>query len=575
MTSTDPATSSPDVASVTAPDGDAGAPRPSWWRRVGRPARLALDAAVLLVVALLTLAPGIASLPVTDRDEARYVQATRQMIETGDWIDIRFQEDPRYKKPVGIYWMQAAAIRAAGYGPDAPIWIYRLPSLIGAIAAVLLTYAIGVALAGPGAGLAAGLLAAGTITLGLEARIAKTDAMLLATVLAAEWALASLWMDPERRVRFGRNAAFWTALGIGVLVKGPVILLVVGTTLAVLMAIERSWRLLRALQPLRGFAWTLLLVLPWLVAIGWISNGEFFTASLGEDMLAKVGTGQESHGAPPGMHALVALGTFWPLSAFVPAAIAWAISARATRPVQFLAAWIVPGWAVFEAIATKLPNYVLPFMPGFAVMTGLALAAGGFQAATGWRRVTLAFLAFAGVVLAIGLNAAFVVIEGRASILGLAGGVVGGALAILAWRLAAAGRTWPGVAAAVAASAAITATAFAVLLPGAGQLWLSDRLRETIQAVKTCPEPQVISVGYREPSMVFVNGTHTLLAQPDEAAVRFAAADCAVLVVDGRQSGEVIAALAARDVRPVATTSIQGRNFNGLRLRTMDVYVKP
>ena len=57
--------------------------------------------------------PGIATLPVTDRDEARFAQASKQMLETGDTIDIRLQDKPRYKKPAGIYWLQAAAVTVA------------------------------------------------------------------------------------------------------------------------------------------------------------------------------------------------------------------------------------------------------------------------------------------------------------------------------------------------------------------------------------------------------------------------------------------------------------------------------
>src|SRR5215510_7997985 len=100
--------------------------------------------AVLLVVALLSFLPGFFSLPPIDRDEARFAQATKQMLESGDFVDIRFQDESRYKKPVGIYWLQAAVVKvaeAAGV-PEArtTISLYRIPSLIGAIGAVLLTY---------------------------------------------------------------------------------------------------------------------------------------------------------------------------------------------------------------------------------------------------------------------------------------------------------------------------------------------------------------------------------------------------------------------------------------------------
>ena len=70
-------------------------------------------AVVLVVVTLLSFLPGFFAIPPTDRDESRFAQATKQMIETGDFIDIRFQDSTRYKKPVGIYWLQAGVVKTA------------------------------------------------------------------------------------------------------------------------------------------------------------------------------------------------------------------------------------------------------------------------------------------------------------------------------------------------------------------------------------------------------------------------------------------------------------------------------
>src|SRR5437879_7793244 len=98
--------------------------------------------AFLLLCGLLLFLPGFFNIPPIDRDEARFAQATKQMVETGDYVDIRFQEEVRYKKPVGIYWMQAAAVQAASAlglpRAQLRIWVYRVPSLIGALGAVLL-----------------------------------------------------------------------------------------------------------------------------------------------------------------------------------------------------------------------------------------------------------------------------------------------------------------------------------------------------------------------------------------------------------------------------------------------------
>src|SRR6266516_5287308 len=99
---------------------------------------------LLVFVSLLSFLPGFFSIPPIDRDEARFAQATKQMLEAGDYIDIRFQDEVRYKKPVGIYWLQAAVVKTAeSLGVSearTTIWLYRVPSLIGAIGAVLLTY---------------------------------------------------------------------------------------------------------------------------------------------------------------------------------------------------------------------------------------------------------------------------------------------------------------------------------------------------------------------------------------------------------------------------------------------------
>src|SRR5207244_1518864 len=150
--------------------------------------------ALLAALCLLLYLPGIASIPPLDRDEARFAQATRQMLETGDFLQIRFQDEARNKKPAGIYWLQAAAVSAFSTPAATAIWPYRLPSLFGGIAAVLLMLALGTALFGGGtekrriAAIAAVLLAC-ALGVVAEVHIAKTDAALLAAVMAGQGAL--------------------------------------------------------------------------------------------------------------------------------------------------------------------------------------------------------------------------------------------------------------------------------------------------------------------------------------------------------------------------------------------------
>src|SRR3954447_2719523 len=205
--------------------------------------------AFLILCALLLFVPGFFTIPAIDRDEARFAQATKQMVESSEFVDIRFQDDVRYKKPAGIYWLQAASVEtASALGvPRAQlrIWLYRVPSLIGAVGGVLLTYWTALAFVTRRGAILAGLILCSSVLLGAEARLAKTDAMLLFTVVAAMGALARVYLswqrgeDPEHPP-WSWPAIFWTALAGGILLKGPLILMFVGLTIVTLAILDRS-----------------------------------------------------------------------------------------------------------------------------------------------------------------------------------------------------------------------------------------------------------------------------------------------------------------------------------------------
>src|SRR5664279_968021 len=193
---------------------------------------------LLIVFSLIAFLPGFFQIPPVDRDEARFAQATKQMVERGDYVDIRFQDEVRYKKPVGIYWLQAAAVKT-GEALGIPharttIWLYRLPSLAGATLAVLLTYWTALAFVTRRTALVAALMMASSILLGVEARLAKTDAMLLLTSMAAMGAMARIYLAarraPDTPEGWMMPAILWSALAGGVLLKGPLILMFVVLT---------------------------------------------------------------------------------------------------------------------------------------------------------------------------------------------------------------------------------------------------------------------------------------------------------------------------------------------------------
>src|SRR5947199_1510954 len=252
--------------------------------------------AFLTVCGLLFFLPGFFNIPPVDRDETRFAQATKQMVETGDFVDIRFQDDVRYKKPVGIYWLQSAVVQAASKlgipRAQVRIWLYRVPSLIGAIGAVLMTYWTALGLVTRRGAVLAGLIMCSSVLLGAEARLAKTDAVLLLTVIGAMGAMSRVYLSWQR----GEDPAhppwswpiiFWTALAGGILIKGPLILMFVGLTIGALAILDGTAVWLWRLRPVWGLMWLLVLVLPWFIAIFWRAGDTFVVDSLGGDMLSK------------------------------------------------------------------------------------------------------------------------------------------------------------------------------------------------------------------------------------------------------------------------------------------------
>lgn len=305
----------------------------------------AMTYAALAVFAVLMFAPGQASLPPFDRDESRYAQAVVQMLDSGDFVDIRFQDRARHLQPAGIYWLQAAAVTAFS-DPDArAIWAHRLPSLLAAIASVLLTAGVGTRAFGRGPGIAAAVILGASLLLNVEAHMAKIDATLLAVTLAVQGLLMRAYLDRER-LSLPAAALFWALLGVGIMLKGPLILLFAGLTATALTLWDRSPQWLMRLRPWLVVL-TALVVAPWVWAISERTQGAFLQEALGRSLMNKVGNSQQGHVGPAGYHLTMFGLVFWPGAIFALLAIPYAWLKRREPAVRFMIAWIVPAWIVF------------------------------------------------------------------------------------------------------------------------------------------------------------------------------------------------------------------------------------
>jgi 4-amino-4-deoxy-L-arabinose transferase-like glycosyltransferase len=560
---------------------------------------------VLAFIAILAMSPGLSSLPVMDRDEARYAQAATQMIETGDFIDIRFQDQARHVKPAGIYWMQVVSALPFG-GADADIWAFRLPSLIGCLIAVFGTAWLGTRLFGPQAGLAAGLILAIALMMQIEARTAKTDAMLLATGVLAQIGLIMMLLKAEagERMKFvGWPLLFWAASGAAIMIKGPIIAMVSALTLLGYFIFKRDARLLFGIlgvsvlieilnlvglgflpggiavmmggfagvfvfgliqdrdmrAALAKFHWLKGLValsaiaLPWLIAINIATDGAFLQESVGHALFGKVGEADDSHGGPFLYHTLLSPAMFWPGSALLGLAILAAWAGRNRPEIRLLIVWALPTWIVFEFVQTKLPHYVLPSFPAMALLAAVGLSQCG-DLLKNWKSGTLHF-AFIGLAVIAGLAIAAVptygaleLTDANPQIAYLATGLGVISIALLVWFA-----FKPGLARLVPLSAMVAIQYLVTLgfaIPSIEAAWPSHQTAQIVRTLSGCDRYPAATAGYREPSNVFYLGTDVALTDGAGAAASLLLnPDCGIAVVDASERAGFDVAVADQGVR--------------------------
>ena len=556
---------------------------------------------LLTLFCLLLWTPGFFTISPGDRDESRFAQATKQMIETGDFVRIQNGAEARNRKPIGIHWLQvpfAAAAGALGLATENPIWPYRIPSALGGLLAVLATFQAGQHLVGRRAALlAAGMLAA-SVVLVVEVHIAKTDAALLGATTVAMGMLARAYLDPAG-LRAGGAALFWLAMGAGILLKGPITPMVAGLAALALVVADRRAAWLRALRPGWGVPLMLAVVLPWFVAIGVATGGRFFADAVGGDLGRKLSSGDDAHWGPPGLHLLLLPLLVFPLSALLPGGAAWAWRGRAAAPVRFLLAWIVPAWVVFEAVPTKLPHYPLPLYPAVCLLAAGWVLDHLRKALPRWAGSLAITLPIVAALVLAGAGVALPFILGQAAWIGVPALVA--ALGVGWWAVRAGQPLLPlppgegrgeggpaaphdakcqagpaitqgnppglphpnplpkgeGAVAALVASIMLYAAILGWELPRLAPLWLAPRV------VAALPGGGALgAVGFAEPSLMFLAGTGTQWLLADEAPAALVSGRIRTLLVGDRDLAAVRAGAERAGLRLEEVAAISGVNYS-------------
>lgn len=530
------------------------------------------------VIAFMAGLPGLIAMPPLDRDESRFAQATAQMLETGDYVVIRFQDAPRFKKPVGIHWLQAASVKAVSSPEARQIWAYRLPSLLGVMLAAAACAWGAAAFFERRTALFAGALLGASFLVSTEAFIAKTDAALLGAITLALAALGRIYAAHVAGEPASRRAIwiFWGAMAASVLIKGPVGPMVAGLAMMVLALGDRRAGWMAGLKWWWGLVILLAVVGPWAGAVTVATDGGFWTEAIGADLAPKLAGGQESHGAPPGYHLLLTPILAFPMTLLLPAAAVAVWRHRQEPGVRFAVAWLAPTFVVFELLPTKLPHYPMPAYGALAWLSALALAEpiGAVCRWIGAGLTMVVSLALAGGVVYL------LSLYGDASdawAATLAGGLIATAGLVGAYLMV---RNAPRAATVGALTLGVLghAALAAGLAPRLQPLWLSTRLEAALDDARLLPrqglaEAPVAVAGFAEPSLVFALGTATELDGPDEAAQ--AVVENRPAIVEQSEEAAFRAALASRGGKAREVAQVRGINYSKGDDMTLRVYVAP
>ena len=346
----------------------------------------------------------------------------------------------------------------------------------------------------------------------------------------------------------------------------------VGLAAAVLWWREGSGRWLLTLRPAAGLIFTLLVVLPWFVAIAIKSGGEFYSASVGHDMLGKVGTAQTYHWAPPGYYLLAFFATFWPGAILAAIAVPFAWTHRRDEPVTFALAWILPSWVVFELVPTKLPHYVMALYPAIAIITVMAISRHFVGPHRPLAKLATILIPLIPLGLTVGLAAAAWTLDNTLPYRALPVLILSVAAAFFAWWLFLRDNVLKCVWASFVSAALLSVGVFGLGQLDLRSLKISPRLAEVARNL-ACANPRVATLGYREPSLVFLVGTDLeMLETGAEASAFLQQGGCRLVFVEKRFEEEFRAANETAGRQPALSTRVSGFNINSGRRLDMGAY---
>ncbi len=336
---------------------------------------------------------GLGHRPLFNTDEGRYAEIPREMLVSGNWVTPRLDGLRYFEKPPLQYWATAAAYAVFGVHD----WTARLWTALSSFLTVLLTGFAAGRLYGRRTGWIAGAVLAGSFYFGFLGHFNTLDASLaFAMSLTLFGFLLAQNAPPRSRAELGWMLAAYGGAALAVLTKGLIAILLPGAVLVLYILLRREWGLLRRLRLLPGLGFFLLLTLPWFVAVS-VQNPDFLWQFFMVQQFLRFLT--------PISHRPGAWWYFLPLLALAMLPWLWRAGRALWRGAHgvvrrepfsaqaFLWLWVVFIVLFFSASHSKLPSYILPVIPAFAVLVARLIDADRHPPWAAWALSVVAGIA--------------------------------------------------------------------------------------------------------------------------------------------------------------------------------------
>lgn len=346
----------------------------------------------ILAIAVVTLFWGVGDIGLIDETEPLFVEASRQMLLTGDWITPYFDGVARFDKPPLIYWFIVLSFKAFGVNE----WAARLPSALSAVAVAVLSFytlqrhssilnpAISPAESTKQPWLAA-WIGVTMLMLNLNTyfwgRTGYADMLLTACMGGALLAFFLGYAEPDSGRRDRWYLAFYGLTALAVLTKGPIAVLLPAAIISGFLLYLGSFRLvIRELRLVRGALVVAVLAVPWYLLITLADGEAFIDSFFGYHNITRFTSVVNQHSGPWFFHFLVVLVGFFPWSAYLPEALfrvkpwrreQWRSKSRSEQLGLYALVWFAVILGFFTVSVTKYFSYTLPLMPAAAILVSL------------------------------------------------------------------------------------------------------------------------------------------------------------------------------------------------------------